>query len=495
MKRALIAVFAFAAIIYSIYVSAAMSCSITDAASCTGTLVLKLSDLNDGGSHVGLPAGSSFTKAVCCSGVPGLAVSEASGEEIGWVSSTDDAHMSKTGTGAGTLYLTAPTTVTCTYNPDTCLGGNTCLLSISGDTDAHVSGCEPDEFPFSGRLCCRAGEGGCSIDEFYWGVMDESGLHALAEPEPLGPVGLGMDVFLIAETSGCTGSTADFTIYTEGGDVFKSGSEIQDIPLGSYKIRADTGEITDGEGNPIPNAVIAGWVAGNGDEEPSAGNYKFKLTLTSAAPAYTVESGYSSVVEVSASCGMSLADLEAYFVCTAPDTPPGCCGETMPPECSSESAECPGGFCRDRDCDGVPDCIPDTYIGTVADPSMVDRCSGAEAGTTGCVPSMDCTDLAWSECKPCEAGQLCETDGGFSAGDQYMERCEVEGEAECSCKWAGGAAPPGCTDPVLNQWNNRFKACIEEEEFPVFTGFNVVAVLLVLSVYYTIVVARKKKAR
>jgi len=497
VKRTLIAVFAFAAIICSIYASAAMSCSITDASSCADTIVLRMSNLAEGGSHAGLPDSSIYPTVVCCSGVSGLGISTTDGEEIGVLSSNDDAHYSKTGAGT-TIYLTASSAVTCMYGTDTCLSGNTCLFSFSAEEDAedaHVSGCEADEFPFSERrLCCRAG-GGCSIDAIYWGVFDEAGdITPLAGEGPVG-IAEGVVVFLIAETSGCRGASAEFNIYSGPSytdPAFSPSTSLHGDPIlmGNYKLGKTVGDgeelcFEDAESREIcyEDMVLATWASPGAKEEggePETGYYEFELKLTHEDPEYTRESGLSDKVEVSNEC--TAIDPMEHCTSLTEDEKDKCKDECVLGD--------DGDLCPDSDCDGVANCI-DRFTGTVADPELVDKCSGTAYGTAGCIPAIDCIDLKWSECKNCEAGEDCQTEGGFNPGDEYMERCEKS--SLCVCKWADGTAPPGCTDAVLNQWENRFKACIEEEEFPVFTGFNIIAVLAILSIYYAVIIIRTKK--
>ncbi|MFH1065252.1 MAG: hypothetical protein V1734_01975 [Nanoarchaeota archaeon] len=475
--------------ILSISASAAMQCSITDAAACTGgdkAIVLRISELvADGGSHAGFARDSSFTKAVCCSGVLGL-TSTITGTEAAYtkamlsVTDTADGHAAKTKIpGYTQINLTSPNPITCAYS-GLCSDDETCLFTISGDDDAHISGCGAVDYPFSySKLCCKAGESGCRINEIYWGVFDETtGFEILSgTTEPLGPVGLGVDVFLIAETSGCRSSTADFEIYQEGGsDPYYNE---KNIPMGYARIGAETGPLEDELGNPIPDVVITAWSAGFDEDTLNTGEYKFKVLLKSSVPSYSISSDFSQSVEVSDKC-MAI-DPRPY--CSLTEDEEKLCGD----DCILGDD---GTLCPDRDCDEVANCI-DRFTGTVADPELVEKCSGDARGTAGCIPAMDCTNLVWSECKNCEAGQPCEAE--FPAGTMFMERQKDPVTGTYNCKWISGFAPTGCTDTVLNQYNNRFKECIEDEEFPFFDGFNIIAVLLILSMYYAVIIIRKKK--
>lgn len=466
---------------------AAMTCSIKPAAECIGNdvRVLRISDLADGGSHAGREGDSSFTSAVCCSGVPGLTVSQGpAGEFMGCITDNNDAHVSRTGTEdefMTCLYLEAPTEIDCSYQSADCedLNYDTCLFTISEDsTDfSHVSGCGAAEFPFQRRYCCGLGEATCRITDIYWGIVTgESGAEELEKMTDSGPVGGGQDVYLIVETSGCkAGTQVEFKIHKSDDSVFKT---FANMDLGTFE-----GVSLDAS---LEDVAIALW-----DEAGSAGagppyvsdDYTFTAKVhkdDEVPPAVTEDE--SPIVTVDGD-GCTAEDPAIYFLDE--------CGPEMPQECIDDPS-CDGAACADMDCDTVADCL-DTFLATVADPSTVDRCSGVAAGTAGCVPAMNCLNLPWNECKNCEAGQPCESDGGFTAGTMFMERCEGLDAESCACKWEGGSAPTGCTDAILNQWDNRFKECIEDEEFPFFDGFNVIAVLLVLSIYYAIIIARKKR--
>lgn len=514
MKTKIILPFFLAIIILSFSAYALIDCSIvTDSDilnvhECAepGKIVLRLSDLSDGGSHAGTALDSAFPKVVCCTGVPGLvADTVATDNFMGCLTGSDDGHMSKTGTQPpfpACLYLNAPTELTCAYIPDCLPSYETCLFSISGDSDAHVSTCDAAQgYVYPSKYCCRTGEATCIVTDKYWGIVvyyEEGGvpkarMEPLAEP-PVCPVGKDMMVILIAETSGCEGTTAEFTIYNSTDTEYLSSANLHGTPI-------VMGTLNDAPWD-YPNTVATIWeYAGEGNAGPpsSPGDYKFKVKLTSTDPVFTTTSTYSPEMEVSDSCSAK-----------NPITP--CATTITEAQIAQCTAECIGAEptpCPDADCDNVADCIDDITT-TPANCDDVGACSGIPAGTSGCIASMDCTInqyLTWSACKNCEAGELCDDkdpikagdQGPFNPGDQYMERCEGVGPEKCDCEWIG-TPPSGCIDEpedeiygVLNQYNNRFKECIEEQEFPVFDGFNVVAVLLILSMYYAVIIIRKKK--
>jgi hypothetical protein len=489
MKTKIILPFVLTIVLLSFSAYAAISCEITDAAACAGTKVLTLSDLGDGGSHASTKDYPFYTKAVCCSGVAGLESTKAdngANYKLEMISITEG-HGAKTKlSGYTQINLTSPTELTCQYmdTPTVCPGFETCLFSISGDSDAHVSTCDAAQgYVYPNKYCCRTGEATCTITGLYWGVLNEEtgGLDELTSYDPglcsdgscVGPVGNGMDVFLIAETSGCEGTQADFTIYNDIDDT-EAIPVIKNVDMGTFN------------GEPLPgyeNVVITLF---NADSHSSEGEYQwdyyFKIVLHKTG--LSLPSEKSKV-------------MKAYDGCMAEDPRPICPSLTAD-EIAACAAQCGGGpsVCPDTDCDSVANCI-DKYEGTVADPDLVDKCSGITAGTSGCIASMDCTNLFWSECKNCEAGQECDTVGEFDAGTMFMERQKDPITETYNCDWLPPYTllepPAGCTNAVLDQSENRFKECIEEQEFPVFDGFNVVAVLLILSMYYAVIIIRKKK--
>ena len=134
MKKAIFA--CILAIICFSMSSFAMECSIKPAAECTGddVKVLRITNPADGGSHAGREGYSSYTDTICCSGLPGLTVSQGpAGEFMSCITDNNDAHVNRTGTEddfTTCLYLEAPTEITCAYmdTPTVCPGFETCLF-------------------------------------------------------------------------------------------------------------------------------------------------------------------------------------------------------------------------------------------------------------------------------------------------------------------------------------------------------------------------------
>lgn len=143
------ALIAVIAVLFAVSADAKMQCSVIPAAQCADTILLKLSNYDEGGGHAGLPHASSFPNAVCCSGIEGLSVSAEQGQEMIWLSAKHDAHAAVA--GEGSLKIKSNEKLTCGYTRN-CGLYETCLFSISGETDAHVSDCRQYAFPV--KYCC-----------------------------------------------------------------------------------------------------------------------------------------------------------------------------------------------------------------------------------------------------------------------------------------------------------------------------------------------------
>lgn len=493
-----------AIIVLSMYSYAIMSCSIENTETCaTDTnkaLIFTLSDLADGGSHAipmlidGIPVPGKFPNSVCCSGIPGLTATAASSEpssfqhKVGYFA---DGHFNRTGSFSvfnKGLYLDASTTLNCDYTEEACedVGYDTCLFTVSDDSPgySHVSDC--DEYPFDKwHYCCRTGEATCDITGKYWAFSidvsnpEDPDIIVYGGEEPLGPHAGGIPLyFLVITNEYCgAGTKVDFTIKKDG--VLVPGLGKSDIVLGTFD-----------NGDPL-SAYISAQLWNTPKDAGITGKYTFEVKVHNEdVEPDIVKTEISPELEVEGT-GCRAIDPTPYF-----EVGEKCEGDPFDADACIDSCSLGGPEpCPDTDCDCVADCIDDINE-PVEDSvcSTVDIClRGVTPGTSGCVPAMDCTNLVWSECKNCEAGQPCIDK--FSPGTMFMERCNTPETADCMCTWntPGGVKPDECTNDILDQSGNKFKECIEDEEFPFFDGFNIIAVLLILSMYYAIVIIRKKK--
>lgn len=125
-----------------------LSCSVTTAASCTGTTILRLS--NASGGHVELPSqanGNYAGNVICCSGPSGLGNSCTTGATttVLRLSGATNAHTEQAGQtnvnyNANNACISVGTggTVSIGYQSSNCSGYDTTLGSMSAITNAHV---------------------------------------------------------------------------------------------------------------------------------------------------------------------------------------------------------------------------------------------------------------------------------------------------------------------------------------------------------------------
>ena len=123
---------------------------------CSDTIVFKMSALKD--AHAEIPSLSNYDYKVCCkSDGDALSNSCASPNVIPLhLSDTTDAHVEKNTQAnyATNVCLSANTKiVSCYYTTSNCLADETCLATISSDTDAHVGDCVAQ--PFANKICCK----------------------------------------------------------------------------------------------------------------------------------------------------------------------------------------------------------------------------------------------------------------------------------------------------------------------------------------------------
>jgi hypothetical protein len=130
-----------------------LSCSITSG-SCADTTLFKMYATTN--SHAELPNQANYSNYVCCSGGSGLGTSCAGNyRKILNLSGATNAHVEKstqTNYANGICISITDGTINCAYATDcSALGSEyTCVASISGDTNAHVGGCDA----YSTKVCC-----------------------------------------------------------------------------------------------------------------------------------------------------------------------------------------------------------------------------------------------------------------------------------------------------------------------------------------------------
>lgn len=134
-----------------------LSCSITTAAACTGTVMLRMSSTTNATAELPSRSDPSYANAViCCTGVSGLGTS-CSGifSTILKLSSTTNAHVEQSNQSnysTSTCISVSVGSTTIAYQTSNCTGYDTTLGSISGTTNAHVG----DANAYSTKICGTA---------------------------------------------------------------------------------------------------------------------------------------------------------------------------------------------------------------------------------------------------------------------------------------------------------------------------------------------------
>jgi hypothetical protein len=118
-------------------------------------LVLRLSGTNN--AHAELYNQNNYRYLLCCS-TPGLGVSttaSAISTSILKLSASTNAHVEGNNQSnyATTVYLTKTGgTISCSAPKPSCSSGETCVVSISGNTNAHIGECSA----YTNKICCKA---------------------------------------------------------------------------------------------------------------------------------------------------------------------------------------------------------------------------------------------------------------------------------------------------------------------------------------------------
>jgi hypothetical protein len=135
-----------------------LSCSITTAAACTDTVILRMSGSSN--AHAELPSqanGNYDGNVICCSGVTGLGNScSGTYETVLKLSGTSNAHVEQNSqvNYANNACMSVPSggTVTVGYQATNCGGFDTTLGSINSTTNSHVG----DGSAYSTKICATA---------------------------------------------------------------------------------------------------------------------------------------------------------------------------------------------------------------------------------------------------------------------------------------------------------------------------------------------------
>lgn len=210
----------------------------------------------------------------------------------------------------------------------------------------------------------------CTVTNIFWTDWYEHGLAQAVVNYPLSAIIVG---------SGCSGTTADFTIYDNLGNVVEADPEGDN---GNY--------INDGN---IWYAIV-NWTPTN------PGQYYFNVN--SIAGANSSLSQNSPILNVVGSCDITPSE-----------------GELCP-------EDWPGGpnDLTDSDCDGVRDCF-DQWLGNYG--GQIDSTTGVPIGLVGCQGvAWDCSETTFSECvsDPESPGNYIQTrEGDCTRIASYTQYC------------------------------------------------------------------------
>jgi len=138
-------------------VFAALSCSVTTAAACTGTVILRMSASTN--AHVELPSQSTASYAsnvICCSGVSGLGNScSGTFAVVAKLAATTNSHIqqnTQTGYANNACISISAGTVSIGYQSSNCTGFDTTLASMPAVTNSHIGG--PSDY--TNKICASA---------------------------------------------------------------------------------------------------------------------------------------------------------------------------------------------------------------------------------------------------------------------------------------------------------------------------------------------------
>ncbi len=151
----LLAVFLFS---ISFVYAGTLSCTVTTAAACTGTVIYRMSGTTN--AHLELPSQSTVaynSNVVCCSGVTGLSNACASPQaKVLNLTANTNSHASQTATSP---YITPACisvpiggTVSVGYQATNCTGFDTTLGSMSGTDNAHIG----NTTAYTTKICATA---------------------------------------------------------------------------------------------------------------------------------------------------------------------------------------------------------------------------------------------------------------------------------------------------------------------------------------------------
>ena len=150
-------------ILLAVAYAGTLSCSVTTAAGCSGTVIWRMSGSTN--AHAELPSQATAaydSNVVCCSGVTGLGNSCSGTFATALkLSGTTNAHVQQTGSYAQNACISVPSggSVSIAYQATNCTGYDTTLGSMTGTTNAHAG----NTTAYTTRICGTAAGAASSL--------------------------------------------------------------------------------------------------------------------------------------------------------------------------------------------------------------------------------------------------------------------------------------------------------------------------------------------
>lgn len=244
------------------FANSALSCSITTAAGCTGTVVLRMSSGNN--AHAEMPNMTTSNYAnnvICCTGLSGVSCTGYTANVLK-LSSTTNAHVevATNNNYPNTSCISAGGEVPIiAYQDSNCTGYDTTLASISSTTNATIG----SGSSYTKKVC-----------------------GSLVPPSI---------TFSISTTTLYFGGLSSFvTRYASWNNIDGSATEVEAHSL-SVKTNTLNGYTVNVQGDTLKSGASIITAIGNTNTVPAVGTNQFGLRMTAAGGVGTVSSPYSAV--------------------------------------------------------------------------------------------------------------------------------------------------------------------------------------------------------
>jgi hypothetical protein len=237
-----------------------LSCSVTTAAACTGTVTWRMSGATN--AHAELPSQATAaydSNVVCCSGVTGLGnACTGTFATALKLSGVTNAHVQQTGSYAQSACISVPSggSVSVGYQATNCTGFDTTLGSMTGTTNAHVG----NTTAYTTRICGAAA--GAAAPTLTFSISDPaigfSNLDRLNERWATGD-GAGSATEVSAHTLDVSTNATNGYVITVNGNTLTSGANTV-TAIGATAVDVTTGNGTEQFGIRLTVSGVGGSV-------------------------------------------------------------------------------------------------------------------------------------------------------------------------------------------------------------------------------------------